>query len=71
MRIRYTKHALDRFYDRSIGKTDVKNAIMHGQMSNASGGMLARAYKKGGRTLIVKYVIKGVGDVEIITAYWQ
>ncbi len=70
MRIRYTNHAIERFYSRRINKTDVKNAIKHGKVSNAPGGILANIYKTAEKTLIVKYVIKGKDDVEVITAYW-
>lgn len=69
MRVRYTKHALERMRSRGIAKSEIRTALKHGQKHTVAEGLTKCVYKATKRTIVVVYNLKGVSDLEIITTY--
>ncbi len=71
MRIRYTKHSLDRLKERGVSKRDVKKALQKGNKMSAQGGSMRCSFRTSeGDNLVIIFNLKGIADFEIITAYY-
>jgi len=71
MKIKFTRHALDRIRSRGITKREAKEAVLNGQTWDLQvHGTIRRAYKSNGHTLVVIY--EQLKDhFNIITAYYE
>ncbi len=70
MKLRFSKHALDRLSSRSINGEKVKDAILNGQQRNfQEHGTIKCLHRKGNRSLVVIYQqIKD--EYIVVTAYY-
>jgi len=71
MKIRYTKHALERMFSRDISKNDIREALRRGQKNHAESFMTKCAYQSLKGNLVVIYNARTIAEIIIITAYRQ
>ena len=69
MKIRYSKHGLERLIQRNIPKELIEEAIKLGHKTELELGKIKVRLKKRNKTLIVIY-LPSVKFIKIITAYY-
>ena len=66
---KYSKHALDRMFQRGITKEETKEAILKAQTRKPqSDGTIKAIYKKNRKVLVVIYTTEG-SNVKIVSTF--